>query len=351
MSRMVKVQDIDRTVMQVDCKEFPHIDTYGKLLKHLASSTLSCPSDDYCLVDAKEKELKEYEKLKYFDQQGIISLRYRKIELKVQDSATIETLQVDLATNPTVLDLKEMHEGRGSKKLENLSFHGQKLDDGDSLRGRELKDGDLFVGRLCVIIEDNDCDLDHQIENVYDYETIMDILKKYKEKSRRVFPLETAVVQYSNTKLDLKSRLYDCKIEEKATLEFNNPPYTVVLREKGQKEKPVEIVVQDHFTVQSLKEAYSKQVNKGDCLLEGDKLTFKDDYLDEKKELYKCAIMPRSEIFIEREDVTQVHVKYICADCGSEVRLKKNDAIQCRECSHRIVFKKRTTTPCQYLAR
>lgn len=35
-------------------------------------------------------------------------------------------------------------------------------------------------------------------------------------------------------------------------------------------------------------------------------------------------------------------VRYLCGDCDSEVVLKKGDAIRCKECGYRVLYKQRT---------
>ena len=35
-------------------------------------------------------------------------------------------------------------------------------------------------------------------------------------------------------------------------------------------------------------------------------------------------------------------VKYLCGDCDHEVQLKKGDAIRCKECGYRVLYKQRT---------
>lgn len=44
-------------------------------------------------------------------------------------------------------------------------------------------------------------------------------------------------------------------------------------------------------------------------------------------------------------------VAYICGDCGAEISLRPGDAIQCRECGYRILYKKRTRRIVQFEAR
>jgi DNA-directed RNA polymerase subunit RPC12/RpoP len=35
-------------------------------------------------------------------------------------------------------------------------------------------------------------------------------------------------------------------------------------------------------------------------------------------------------------------VQYLCGDCDSKVTLKKGDAIRCKECGYRVLYKERT---------
>lgn len=42
---------------------------------------------------------------------------------------------------------------------------------------------------------------------------------------------------------------------------------------------------------------------------------------------------------------------YICGSCGNETELGAKDAIRCRECGYRILYKKRTSRMVQFEAR
>ncbi|KAF7776083.1 hypothetical protein Agabi119p4_4476 [Agaricus bisporus var. burnettii] len=44
-------------------------------------------------------------------------------------------------------------------------------------------------------------------------------------------------------------------------------------------------------------------------------------------------------------------LEYICADCGAKNEIKSREPIRCRECGHRIMYKKRTTRMVQFEAR
>ncbi|KAL2055944.1 hypothetical protein ABVK25_003586 [Lepraria finkii] len=43
--------------------------------------------------------------------------------------------------------------------------------------------------------------------------------------------------------------------------------------------------------------------------------------------------------------------QYLCGHCNSKVQLKKGDAIRCKECGHRVLYKERTKRMVQFEAR
>ncbi|KZV71203.1 hypothetical protein PENSPDRAFT_684773 [Peniophora sp. CONT] len=44
-------------------------------------------------------------------------------------------------------------------------------------------------------------------------------------------------------------------------------------------------------------------------------------------------------------------MQYLCADCGAENEIKAREPIRCKECGHRIMYKKRTKRMVQFEAR
>ncbi|KAJ7283821.1 DNA-directed RNA polymerase I [Mycena rebaudengoi] len=44
-------------------------------------------------------------------------------------------------------------------------------------------------------------------------------------------------------------------------------------------------------------------------------------------------------------------MEYSCADCGATNEIKSREPIRCRECGHRIMYKKRTKRMVQFEAR
>ncbi|KAJ1334195.1 DNA-directed RNA polymerase subunit RPABC4 [Microdochium nivale] len=44
-------------------------------------------------------------------------------------------------------------------------------------------------------------------------------------------------------------------------------------------------------------------------------------------------------------------INYLCGDCGTKFPLKRNEAIRCRECGCRVLYKERTKRMVQFEAR
>ncbi|KAF8313043.1 hypothetical protein DL93DRAFT_2081380 [Clavulina sp. PMI_390] len=45
------------------------------------------------------------------------------------------------------------------------------------------------------------------------------------------------------------------------------------------------------------------------------------------------------------------NITYLCADCSAENSIKTREPIRCKECGHRIMYKKRTRNMVQFEAR
>lgn len=44
-------------------------------------------------------------------------------------------------------------------------------------------------------------------------------------------------------------------------------------------------------------------------------------------------------------------VRYLCANCASNVSLSKGEAVRCKECGHRVLYKERSRRIIQFEAR
>ena len=54
---------------------------------------------------------------------------------------------------------------------------------------------------------------------------------------------------------------------------------------------------------------------------------------------------------VEAQAAAQLGVKYVCGDCGGENVIKARDAVRCRFCGYRILYKIRTKRLIQFEAR
>ncbi|KAF6236668.1 hypothetical protein HO173_004959 [Letharia columbiana] len=50
-------------------------------------------------------------------------------------------------------------------------------------------------------------------------------------------------------------------------------------------------------------------------------------------------------------DILGSSTQYLCGECNAKVQLKKGDAIRCKECGHRVLYKERTKRMVQFEAR
>ncbi len=196
-------------------------------------------------------------------------------------------------------------------------------------------------------------------------------------------PLSDDSKKPARIELNDQLSLYEQKVVEGCTIDFQNPKFRLIMRDPsmasadsknslygGSDKKSSDPAASGIFEITDVMDSWKdtdlrNEFNKrlaaastsqaalhSNFLTEEDRLMFRDEEMEPKKELWKYPnLADRAEIIIKREDVGQAAIKYICADCGEEVRLKKNDEVRCRQCGYRIVYKKRTTAACQYLAR
>jgi len=264
--------------------------------------------------------------------------------------------------------------------------------------------GLCLVGHKTIMVLDLDLgeQLQAELPRVKDSDTVRDILIAYQTQQRRNYLHQPVVARWTeeltpegleglspdeqlaqpctvweaqlpaNVVLALKTQMFEVIIKEQADIDRARQGQRAIARGAGAgaaasaaaaaaAEVPgVKLLVFDWWRVRQVKEAYSLQVTESlgssDQLLldtlsaSGDARAYEGE-LEEQDRLYKYNVREGSTLLVKREDFTQPTCMYTCADCGSDVRLKQRDAVRCRECGHRIVFKKRIQKPAQYLCR
>lgn len=360
-NQIIKIQVPDGEIYSIDCADpATRCEVYGELLTALTNEGFPHEVSDFKLVDAQGNDIDNDVAIEY--SQDLIYLKMLKYNIYVQDKGVVCSLIVN--TDCTIEDIRAEFESREGRKigelpwdqrqstvndvqkmLGNLSINGQRLAETETLQD-VLKEGCTLRGLLQIIISDVKCETETPID-IYDYETIEDVLRRYHETHRR-WANPNAALTHGYTACEHSHTIYECKIEHDSTVEYTTPPFTIKIKEKND-DLMKDVVVEDYFTVQMVKDEYSKIADEG--LVDGDKLICGPQSMDEAKEIYKYMINEKSIIHVEREDITQMYHGYYCADCGSPIQLKKDDQLRCRNCGYRIVFKNRTTRACQYLAR
>ena len=236
-----------------------------------------------------------------------------------------------------------------------ITFHGRVLHDEQLMHELDLSTASVNTlhSHLTLTIRDVETERDTKLDRLHNAMNVRDIKQLYAQKEKRV-NIDNAEITYRREhddaadsseaghdgELTLRDEmtLWEAGVGNDELLYMKTPSYAVQIREGVQVN---EITVFDHYKPEQLKEEYNK-LNATNPLTSGDALIYNNEQVGEAVEMYKLRLKPGSVIHVQREDVTLARFDYLCADCGNDVKLKKTDAIRCRECGHRVLFKKRT---------
>jgi len=240
-----------------------------------------------------------------------------------------------------------------------ITFRGRVVHDEQLMYELELSTAavNTLHSHLTVTVRDVETERDTKLDRLHNAMTVRDIKQLYAQKEKRV-NIDNAEITYhrdsqhnthDSDSMDTPSAegeqtltddmsLYEAGVTHDELLYMKTPSYTVQIREGVAVH---DITVFDHYKPEQIKEEYNK-LNAANPLTSGDSLIYNNEQIADAVEMYKLRLKAGSVIHVQREDVTLARFDYICADCGNDVKLKKTDAIRCRECGHRILFKKRT---------
>jgi len=264
-----------------------------------------------------------------------------------------------VASNFSIEKIKEEVEQKHGRKLQSLSYNGKEIPDQQQLRDIATDDETTLtlIGHISVVIIDDGCKLQTDIDcpPFWDIETLMN---QYLEKSQRS--------RHSNFELifddmhiesDLAKPLHSFNIVHGSVLLYHVPEYDVKIfdhdadttfRDNLGNTQATVLKVQDQLSVKAVMEQYARQTgyffNENDYLLMGTRK------LDKHMQLWQLRFRADEELSIQREEKA-IEMGYICMSCGFEVKLKREEPVQCHHCFMRILMKKRTTRVCQYNCR
>jgi DNA-directed RNA polymerase subunit RPC12/RpoP len=350
MSKVVKITTDDNNNYTIDCQARGCI-TYLDLKKKLEEDGVEGLNEDsFFLIENTQDAVEDEANIDFDALQGTaLRMKVRCSELRIFDLG--QELSVRVPNRTTVADLKKKIFEQYEREISVLTVAGQELKNSWAILDEGITDGSELIARIEVEVEDTECDLKTKIET-YPFCRLRDVLEGYKVKLRRSFPLSAVEVERD---YDLDQTLEQLQITHDSSVLIKTRPFKVCARYKN---RNVSFEVSDHMTVKQVKEKYdtlSPEVLEAD-----DKLRFQGRELEDEQRLYQIpGLYPQKEPQSESEmpllelvkSTFVIFHKYVCADCGSEVRIKKGDAIMCHECGYRIVYKRRTLQPQQYLSR
>jgi DNA-directed RNA polymerase subunit RPC12/RpoP len=191
-----------------------------------------------------------------------------------------------------------------------------------------------------------------QTHQVYESERVGAIMTKYAAKAKRVLhesksiheAAPTCYVVFGEERMDPQRTVYQYRIDHGSTVYFESPEFRI--RVEYSKDgvfapgmrNSAELLVHDSMTIAKVRDVFKTETQE--VLDDDDRLLHDGHALDINLMLYKYRLSYGAVLKLERADLSSSH-RYICADCGSEVRLKPSDPVVCRECGYRIVYKAR----------
>eukprot|EP01083_Nonionella_stella_P055537 146456_1 len=271
-----------------------------------------------------------------------------------------ESVSISVSPHHCLADIREAFQNlsQGREKLDQVSWRGKPVREEDSMQDLGIIDNpsDPLVGQLVIHVRDEKAQLDNQMA-VYDFCSVNDVLKEFCKAEKRSFR-EKSQLLHNGKACDAYDSLHSLQpvLKHDDVLYFDAHAYVVEIKDFGdlteydvKDREKVMLTVEDHWTVKKLKEVYSQRPEV-QPLLDGDQFHFEDQPLADDQYLLRIGLTDNSEVYVERAEETVAHA-YRCADCGADVNLKPQDAVRCRVCFFRIVFKKRTARVCQYNCR
>eukprot|EP00475_Leptophrys_vorax_P026603 TRINITY_DN3770_c0_g1_i1.p1 TRINITY_DN3770_c0_g1~~TRINITY_DN3770_c0_g1_i1.p1 ORF type:complete len:347 (-),score=87.24 TRINITY_DN3770_c0_g1_i1:60-1100(-) len=338
-----RIGDARVTQLDLDREGEDSIFTYGHLFEYLKAKGYI--NDDHYMQTEDGNNIEPDEQIDFNIDLGVIRFEWNVIAIYVKDLET--TQQIRAGYHSTIGDIKKTYNAETNKRVEKLSFKGRELVDTETLISKGIQDGDILQGRFNVIVADQKCELSTAVP-VFEFSTVRDLKDSYAAISRRILT-PGSMIRYAQAILNDDSSLDDCGIKDMSEVEYENPNYSIVIRDELEDASlTTTLTVCDSDTVAQVKERFSREMRQ--ALVPGDKLVFNGVNLEDDDMLFQHSITLDSELLLSREDSSRALV-YECAECGADVRLKKSEPIRCRYCGCRVVFKKRTSRPCQYVAR
>jgi len=345
----------DNKEVEIDCDDELHSgmrhyrDVFEALAMYVGGTTLA----DGRMITRDHKIMPLDWEIDFSEENMRLHIKSKQHSVKVTHDGKLTHLS--LPVGATLQTLRTQYLEKEGEELNcELSINGVKLDDGPVMMEDNGEEEISVVGMIAVTVIDKEVDVNDMELSVYEFTTFAQLKETYCDKARRELMTGAEILAHSSgneekREFDGTMTIYGAGLSHGSYVVFQGCAFTIRVEELGDQSEKEELTVYDHWTVEKIKAEYSKRADEG--LVDGDKLVFNDQELNEDSQIYKYRMKENSLVLVDREDFSQQQFLYQCVDCGSEVRLKKEDIIKCRSCGYRIVYKVRTTEPSQYMAR
>ena len=336
--------------------------TFGEIKKYLISQDELNNSSNFEIteshfivdVDADHEYQDDDDALMLANNKKLV-IRWNAFFINICDGNDFQ-VDIRVAQDWKIERIKKQIKKQHNVFLEKLSKDGTELENDKILRDYGIyENGHTLVSRICLQIKDNICELVTDIL-VCEFWSINDVLEVYLNTTGRSKHCNAKLLLNGDS-LDFNSKVYDYKITNQSNLEYYAGKYNVLVYDSDNNishmqqqndMQAIKIEVMDNQTIKEIQESYARLTRKP--FMKNDKLLSNERQLEDNVQLFRLRIKDDEPLIIEREQ-QQKPSQYICAECGSIVSLRPYDAVQCRECFHQIVYKKRTQRICQYNCR
>lgn len=346
----------DNKEVEIDCDDELHSgmryyrDVFEALAMYVGGGSLA----EGRMITRDQNGMNLDEEIDFSENHMRLYIKSKQNRVKVTHDGKVTHL--NLPVGATLQTFRKQYLEKEGEELNcDLSINGVQLDDGPVIMGDNSEEEEIsVVGVISVVVVDPEVNVEDLQLSVYEFTTIAQLKKQYCEKARREHMLGAEILANNSSsemrkEFDGTMTIHDAGLTHGNYVVFKGCAFIIRITELGDKSQSEELTVYDHWTVEKIKAEYSKRADEG--LVDGDRLVFNDQELNEDSQIYKYRMKDNSLVLVDREDFSQQQFLYQCVDCGNEVRLKKEDMIKCRTCGYRIVYKARTLEPSQYMAR
>ncbi|CEP02677.1 unnamed protein product (mitochondrion) [Plasmodiophora brassicae] len=347
--KVVKVTTDAGRALVVDCANpDTYCETYGDLWQLLQRQQELTP--DHELVDANDAPL-PLDAPVQFTGQAAVFIKWNKFDITIVDDAH-DNQVIPVSASWTIQRVRKEYEDEIGTVIERLSYKGSELEDHATLAAYGIGHGAKLISRIRIVVRDRQCQLE-QAQLMYDFSTIFDLKVAFgNSTARNAVPGKCS---YRGRELADSDTIYQCELGPNSAVDFEASPFPIyvvtanAIVDEDDEERPIELTVNDHFTVQMIKELYGI-VSGGQALVGEDRLTFDGEILAENEMIYLRGVKSGSKLYLQREDIAKA-TDYECGGCGDVNKIRRRDPIRCRNCGYRVLYKLRTRRPCQYVAR